>query len=55
MNPVNIFKWQDFTVFGIMLLISSAIGLTIGWMDRKKKSTKDFLLGGGDMHVITLY
>ena len=51
MTEVNFFKWQDYTVFGIMLLISSVIGLTIGWMDRKKISTKDYLLGGGDLKV----
>ena len=54
MVELLIFKWQDYLVFGCMLFISSAIGFYIGWKDRSKKSTKDYLLGGGDLKVSTL-
>ena len=48
----NSFTWPDYVVFGLMLLISASIGLIFGWFDRKKKTSKDFLLGGGDLSVI---
>jgi Na+/proline symporter len=46
------FKWPDYVVFGIVIIISAAIGFAFGWVDRKKKSTKNFLLGGGDLSVV---
>jgi len=35
-----------------MLAISLTIGIVFGIKNRKKKSTKDFLLGGGDLKVL---
>ena len=52
MADINYFHWADYLVFVIMLIISAGIGLVFGWFDRnKKKSTKDFLLGGGNLNV----
>ena len=48
----NKFHWADYLVFGLMLVISTAIGIVFGILDRKKKTTNDFLLGGGDLKVI---
>jgi len=45
------FQWGDYLVFMLMLVICSGIGVAFGWIDRKKKSTKNFLLGGGDLSV----
>jgi Na+/proline symporter len=47
----NVFLWPDYLVFSIMLFISATIGFVFGWFGRKKKSSKEFLLGGGDLHV----
>jgi Na+/proline symporter len=46
------FKWPDYLVFAIIIFISAIIGFTIGWLDRKKASTQNFLLGGGDLGVV---
>ena len=45
------FHWADYLVFALMLVICAGIGIAFGWFDRKKKSTKNFLLGGGDLSV----
>ncbi len=47
----NVFLWPDYLVFSLMLFISATIGFVFGWVGRKKKSSKEFLLGGGDLHV----
>lgn len=54
-DEVNVFHWADYLVFVLMLLISAGIGIVFGWVNRKKKTTKDFLLGGGDLSVILEY
>lgn len=48
---VNRFSAADYVVFVVVIVISASIGFVFGWVDRKKKSTKDFLLGGGDLRV----
>ncbi len=48
----NSFTWLDYGVFGCMLAISLAIGIVFGIKNRKQKSTKDFLLGGGDLKIL---
>lgn len=45
------FHYVDYIIFVAMLLFSAAIGLVFGWLNRKKQSTKDFLLGGGDLKI----
>ncbi len=45
------FTWPDYVVFSLMLIISAGIGVAFGYVDRKKKSSKDFLLGGGNLSV----
>lgn len=51
MTQANEFTWVDYTVFICMLLIALSIGVVFGIVNRKKKSSQDFLLGGGDLHV----
>lgn len=48
------FHWADYLVFALVLVISATIGLAFGYVDRKKKSSHHFLLGGGDLSVINL-
>lgn len=45
------FHWADYVVFILMLVISAGIGAVFGYIDRKKKSAENFLLGGGDLSV----
>lgn len=35
----------DYAVFGLMLAVSSGIGLYYGWVDRRKRSAGEFLTG----------
>ena len=42
----------DYLVFGTMLVISLSIGITFGIVNRKKQSSQDFLLGGGNLKVL---
>lgn len=51
MAQANEFTWVDYLVFICMLLIALSIGVVFGIVNRKKKSSQDFLLGGGDLHV----
>ena len=48
---MDTFHWADYLVFALMLVICAGIGIAFGWFDRKKKSTNNFLLGGGDLSV----
>ncbi|XP_050391445.1 sodium-coupled monocarboxylate transporter 2 [Patella vulgata] len=48
----NSFSMVDYFIFGGTLLVSSVIGIYYAIKDRKKKSIKDFLLAGGEMHVV---
>ena len=36
----------DYTVFGILLAMSSAIGIYFAWKDRQNKDEKNYALGG---------
>lgn len=42
----------DYVLFGGLLMVSASIGLFYAIKDRNKHTTKDFLLAGGDMHVV---
>jgi solute carrier family 5 (sodium-coupled monocarboxylate transporter), member 8/12 len=44
---VSLFKWPDYLVCGLMLLVSAAIGIYFGWQARKKKASTDEILMGG--------
>lgn len=46
------FHWADYLVLGVFLAFSTVLGLVIGFIDRKKATSKAFLMGGGDMHWI---
>ena len=50
-NENNDFHWADYLVFISLLIISAAIGIVFGILDRKKNTTKNFLLGGGDLNA----
>lgn len=45
---VERFTWIDYTVFGLMLAISAAIGIFYG-VCGKKQNTSDFLMAGKSM------
>ena len=36
----------DYTVFGLLLVVSTLIGIYFGWKDRKNKDEKNYALGG---------
>lgn len=46
------FGTTDYVMFGLTLVISSCIGIVYAILDRKKNTTKEFLLGGQSMHPI---
>ena len=46
------FHWADYLILGAFLAFSTLLGLVIGFRDRRKTTSKDFLMGGGDMHYI---
>lgn len=46
---VDRFTWVDYTVFGLMLAVSAAIGIFYGLCSRKKQDTKEFLMAGKSM------
>ncbi|XP_063602363.1 sodium-coupled monocarboxylate transporter 1-like [Penaeus indicus] len=43
------FTWVDYTVFGLMLAVSAAIGIFYGLCSKKKQDTKEFLMAGKSM------
>lgn len=49
---VPTFHWADYLVLGVFLASITLIGLIIGFRDRRKATSKEFLMGGGDMHYI---
>lgn len=48
----NTFHWADYLVFGVSLAISLGIGIFFAIVDRKKKSTEEFLMGGRNIHFV---
>lgn len=46
---VDRFTWVDYTVFGLMLAVSAAIGIFYGMCSKKKQDTKEFLMAGKSM------
>lgn len=51
---VNYFSWVDYTVLGIMLLVSCLIGTFYGFFSSKQETSVDFLLGGSHMGTIPM-
>ncbi|GFN86216.1 sodium-coupled monocarboxylate transporter 2 [Plakobranchus ocellatus] len=51
-GEIPLFGSVDYAMFVITLLISCGIGLFYAIVDRKKNTTKDFLLGGQNMHPV---
>lgn len=51
-TSVATFHWADYLVLGLFLAFNVLLGLVIGILDRKKATSKQFLMGGGDMHWI---
>ena len=44
------FHWADYLVFILFLIFSAALGAVVGYRNRKKATTGEFLMGGRDMH-----
>ncbi|RNA31814.1 sodium-coupled monocarboxylate transporter 1-like [Brachionus plicatilis] len=53
-EQIDKFHYADYIVFVGLLMMSALIGISIGWMDRKKNSTQDYLLGGGDLKIFPI-
>jgi len=51
-EPIPTFHWADYLVFGCFLVFSTLLGVIIGYRNRKKATSAEFLMGGGDMHWI---
>ncbi len=47
----NQFSVGDYVVFGLMLVISAAIGFYFAWKDRRKQNTTEFLLGNRTLQI----
>lgn len=50
----NNFDLTDYTVFGVMLSFSAAIGLYFGCFDSNEQTTEEYLLGGRKMKTIPI-
>ena len=46
------FHWADYVVFSISLAMGLLLGLISMFTQRKDKSSKAYLLGGGDMNIL---
>lgn len=51
-EEVITFHWADYVVLGVFFVLTTLLGAVIGFRDRKKATSKEFLMGGGDMHWI---
>ena len=49
-TDVVTFHWADYLVFVLFLVFSAVLGAVIGYRNRKRATTGDFLMGGRDMH-----
>ncbi|XP_065351696.1 sodium-coupled monocarboxylate transporter 1 [Cloeon dipterum] len=45
------FSWQDYLVFGMMLLLSAGVGVYHGFFGHQQKSTTEYLLGGRNLRA----
>lgn len=45
------FSWHDYGVFGLMLALSTTVGVYFGFIKRQVTSN-DYLLGGKNMSII---
>lgn len=43
------FKWPEYVVFVLMLVISAGIGIYYGFVSRKKNTTSEFLMASKSM------
>nr|XP_039271187.1 sodium-coupled monocarboxylate transporter 1-like [Styela clava] len=51
MQDQNLFRPVDYVVFGVMLIISLAIGIYYSWKDRSTKDkTRNYLIAGSNMN-----
>lgn len=44
------FHWADYLILGLVLSLSAAIGFYYAFTGDKQRTTKEYLLAGGDMH-----
>lgn len=42
----------DYAVFVLMLAVSSGIGIYYGWVDRRNRSSSEFLTGGRTLSIL---
>ena len=47
-------SWIDYTVFALLLIFSSGIGIYQGFVRSEQKSTKEFLVADGQMKVFMI-
>ena len=46
------FHWVDYLVFSASLAIGLVVGVVFVFTGRKQKTSKEYLLGGGDMNAV---
>ncbi|XP_041363424.1 sodium-coupled monocarboxylate transporter 2-like [Gigantopelta aegis] len=51
-GKTHIFTVVDYVLFVAILIVSAGIGIFYAIKDRRKQTTKEYLLAGGNMHVI---
>lgn len=51
-HQVLTFNWYDYSLFGLLLGLSVAIGLYFGCTGNKQSTTNDYLFGGKRMTTI---
>ena len=50
MEDVNATTAWDYVVFAVLLALSSVIGIYYGCKKKRRRTTKEYLIAGGDMH-----
>lgn len=48
------FSWYDHALFGLMLGLSTIIGIYFGFFDKKESSADQYLLGGKEMKIFPI-
>ena len=47
-------EWYDYTIFGIMLTISTSFGIYYGCVGTKQKTINEYLLGNKKMNALPI-
>ena len=48
------FTWEDYVVFSASLFLSLTIGSVFAWYTFRRNTTKEYLLGGGEMNPVAM-